>query len=125
MNPAFDATAFARLVEDIDLCAAVDFLGTFNALLTGRIERIHQALQGHDEKEITTALLSLQASAAMVGAAQLEASATRALAQQPMESKPSGALIKKLQGQAAMFNDAVDSISIPAKKLAQEHPGQD
>lgn len=107
MIPALDATVFAKLVEDLDLSVAAEFLVAFNGLLVGRIERIEQALKGHDEEEISTALLSLQASAAMVGAAQLEASATRALTQQPMGSKSPGALIRKLQGQADIFREAV------------------
>jgi hypothetical protein len=114
MTPVFDATVFARLVEDLDLCVAVDFVTTFTALLAGRIERIEQALRDHDDEEIITALLSLQASAAMVGAAQLEASATRALTQQPTGSQPSGVLIRKLQGQAEMFRQTISSIPFPA-----------
>ena len=123
MNPAIDATAFAKLVEDLDLCVAGDFLVTFNALLAGRIERIQQAFQSHDKEEVITALLSLQASAAMVGAAQLEASATRALTQQPTESEPSGAFIRKLQGQADMFREAVASTPIPALSATNEAAG--
>jgi hypothetical protein len=114
MTPVFDATVFARLVEDLDLCVAVDFVTTFTALLAGRIERIEQALRDHDDEEIITALLSLQASAAMVGAAQLEASATRALTQQPTGSQPSGVLIRKLHGQADIFRQTISSIPFPA-----------
>ncbi len=107
MTPALDATAFSRLVEDVDLDVAVDFLTTFNALLVSRIARIEQALEDHDEEEICTSLLSLHASAAMVGASQLQASAARALTQRPMGLELSGAFVRELQDQADLFSDAV------------------
>jgi hypothetical protein len=123
MIPVLDATVFAKLVEDLDLSVAAEFLVTFNALLVGRIERIEQALKGHDEEEISTALLSLQASAAMVGAAQLEASATRAITQQPMGSKLSAAFVRRIQGQADMFREAVAGFPTTAISAAHEATG--
>ncbi|RJT75115.1 hypothetical protein D6T63_18180 [Arthrobacter cheniae] len=107
MIPALDAFAFEILAEDLGTDDASDFLTSFEALLTGRIQRIERALQAQDEEAITEALLSLQASAAMAGAAQLQASATHALMQQPMRSTPPGPLVRKLQGQADMFKDAL------------------
>lgn len=107
MIPALDPAAFEILAEDLDSRAvASDFLTTFDALLTNRIRRIEQALRAEDEEEITTALLSLQAGAAMAGAAQLQASATQALVLQPVTSIPSGPLLRKLQGQADLFRHA-------------------
>ncbi|MHA7143449.1 hypothetical protein ACX80U_01900 [Arthrobacter sp. TmT3-37] len=123
MIPVFDTTALAKLVEDLDLYVAMDFLTTFSALLAGRIERIEQAYQDHDEEEITTALLSLQASAAMVGAAQLEASATRALGQQPTRAKHSGALIRRLEGQADVFRETIATLPIAAVPATYEATG--
>ena len=122
MIPALDANAIAELVEDVDLSVAVDFLLTFDALLGRRIQRIGQALRDHDEEEITTALLSLQASAAMAGATRLQASATCALAQQPMGSKPSETFMRELQGQADMFRDAVANFLIPAVPATHPEP---
>lgn len=106
MIPALDATAFEQLAEDLESHAiASEFLVTFDALLADRIQRIEHALEAQDEEEITTALLSLQASAAMAGAAQLEASATRALAR-PAESTPPGPLVQELRGHADVFRTA-------------------
>lgn len=108
MIPPLNADAFKQLAEDLESPAiASDFLAAFDVLLSDRIQRIEQALKNQNEEEITTALLSLQASAAMVGAAQLDASTTRALAQQPTKSAPPGPLIRKLQGQADAFSDAL------------------
>ncbi|MHA7179847.1 hypothetical protein ACX80J_06970 [Arthrobacter sp. MDB2-24] len=106
MLPPLDATVFESLADDLGSRIASDFLDSFESLLTDRIRRIEGALKAHDDEELTTALLSLQASAAMAGAAQLQSSATRALAYNPMASAPPGPLVRKLQGQAAAFKDA-------------------
>ena len=108
MIPALDTAAFEQLAEDLGSYAvASDFLATFASLLTDRIQRIERSLVVEDEAELVTALLSLQASAAMSGAAQLQASATRTLAQQPIRSTPTGPLMRQLQGQADAFRDAL------------------
>jgi hypothetical protein len=108
MIPALDTAVFEQLAEDLGSYAvASDFLATFAALLTDRIQRIERSLIVQDEAELVTALLSLQASAAMSGAAQLQASATRTLARQPIGSTPTGPLMRQLQGQADAFRDAL------------------
>ncbi|MFJ6001008.1 hypothetical protein [Arthrobacter sp. NPDC092385] len=108
MIPALDTAAFEQLAEDLgSYTVASDFLATFASLLTDRIQRIERSLIVQDEAELVTALLSLQASAAMSGAAQLQASATRTLAQQPVGSTPTGPLVRRLQGQADAFRDAL------------------
>ncbi|MHA7279925.1 hypothetical protein ACX80H_09255 [Arthrobacter sp. MDT2-2] len=104
--PPLDATAFESLADDLGFRVATDFLASFDALLTDRIRRIERALEAHDEEELITAVLSLQASAAMAGAAQLQASATRALAHVPPGSTPAEPLVRELQGQATAFKDA-------------------
>lgn len=107
MIPALDTAVFEHLTEELDSYAvALEFLITFESLLAGRIQRIERALKDQDREEVITALMSLHASAAMVGAAQLEASATRALAQRSVETTPPGPLVRKLQGQAALFRSA-------------------
>ncbi|MUK01048.1 hypothetical protein GM708_03330 [Vibrio cholerae] len=108
--PAFDAAAFEDFAQDLGSSAALDFIETFETLLVTRIERIERALGGEDTEETITALLSLQASAAMAGAAQLHASATRALAELPVVTAPPGALVRKLQGQAQHFRDAAAGV---------------
>ncbi|RJT77350.1 hypothetical protein D6T63_15555 [Arthrobacter cheniae] len=106
MIPVLDTCAFEILADDLGSFVASEFLTSFDALLADRIRRIERALETQDEEEVITALLSLQASAAMAGAAQLQASAARALAQRPVGSTPPGPLVRKLQGQADMFRDA-------------------
>lgn len=104
--PPLDATAFELLADDLGSRIATDFLTSFEALLTDRIRRIERALEAHDGEELITAMLSLQASAAMAGAAQLQASTTRALAHMPSGSTPAAPLVRELQGQATAFKDA-------------------
>lgn len=108
MIPALDPAAFEQLADDVDSYAiASDFLTSFASLLTARIQRIERSLVVQDEAELVTALLSLHAGAAMAGAAQLQASAARALARQPVGSTPVGPLVRRLQGQADAFRDAL------------------
>jgi HPt (histidine-containing phosphotransfer) domain-containing protein len=107
MTPAFDSAAFTQLAEDLGSYSdATEFVRSFTALLPARIERIEQALMTQDREETITALLSLQASAAMAGATQLYAATTHALAANPVERAPRGPLIRKLQGQADLFRQA-------------------
>jgi hypothetical protein len=105
--PALDPVVFEELATDLASRAlALDYLTSFESLLSGRIQRIERALEDQDGEEIITALMSLQASAAMAGAKQLEASATRVLADEPVERTMPGPLVRKLQGQAVLFSDA-------------------
>lgn len=125
MVPALDVTAFDELAEDLDPYVAFDFMATFNALLDSRIERIEQALKGRDGEEITTALLSLQASAVIAGAAQLQASAAHALNEQPMESGNSETFVRYLRQQADTFRAAFINFpnpSIPSMSPAHKTP---
>ena len=116
MDPALDPQPFDDLTEDVDsVVIALDFMMDFGSLLPGRIRRIEQALRDQDREETVTALLSLHASAAMAGATQLQASATRALANEPVESTPPGPLVRKLEGQADLFRAALT-------KLQHRHP---
>ncbi|WP_394252921.1 hypothetical protein [Arthrobacter pityocampae] len=105
--PSLDRTAFDVLVEDLDIRTALDFRSTFNASLPQRIGRIHQAVEARDQEEITTALLSLQACAAMAGAAQLQASAADALLHHDAGLTPSKDIAHTLTGQAEAFTTAL------------------
>ncbi len=51
---------------------ALRFLDKYLAMLPQRVERIVHAVDVHDAKETTTALLSLKISSAMVGAVETE-----------------------------------------------------
>lgn len=108
MNPVLDPAVFGHLVDDLgSYPVALDFVETFDSLLGGRITRIGQALEDRDEDETVTALLSLQASASMAGAVQLEALATRALVHQPVGMTPQGSLMRQLESEAAQFRNAL------------------
>ena len=101
----FDDEAFARLADDLDSPdLAVDFLTSFTALLDTRIRRIEQSLRDRNREELITALLSLRSSSAMVGACQLHASTTQALAEG--ETAAVGPLVRRLQGQAHLFTQS-------------------
>lgn len=105
--PALDPAAFEELATDLASCVlALDYLTSFESLLAGRIQRIEQALMDQNREKAITALMSLQASAAMAGARQLQASATRVLADGPVEATLTGPLVRKLQGQADLFRGA-------------------
>ena len=108
MTPVFDPGTFERLVDEVGSRAdAIDYLITFTSLLPARTERIRRAIKTGNNEEVTDALLSLQASAAMAGAAQLQASVTQALAQQHEGLPPTDPLVRKLQRQADLFSEAV------------------
>lgn len=105
----FDSDAFVRLADDMgsrDLAA--HFLVTFTEMLGPRIARIEQALKEQDKEELTTALLSLRSSAVMVGATQILASTTQALADGA--PAPAGPLVRRLQGQAHLFTESTEHI---------------
>lgn len=51
--------------------------------------------------------MSLRASAAMVGATDLEAASSRALAHHPVELIPRGPLVRQLEGRADFFRQAL------------------
>jgi hypothetical protein len=111
MNPDLDGRIFGELAEDVGSVAiASDFMTSFASLLPGRIRRIEKALTDQDREEALTALLSLHASATMAGATQLQASATRALADEPVEMALPGPLIRKLEGQADLFRTALTEL---------------
>jgi hypothetical protein len=104
---AFNPAAFEQLAQDLGSYAiASEFVMSFESLLAERIQRIERALKNQDREEAITALLSLQASAAMAGAHQLHASATNALTIRLVETTPPGPLTRKLQGQANLFTHA-------------------
>lgn len=108
MHPVLDTVVIGHLVDDLgSYPLALNFVTTFDSLLDSRITRIEQALEGRDEDETVTALLSLQASAAMAGAVQLEALATRALTHQPVRTTPQGFLVRQLESEAALFRSAL------------------
>lgn len=105
---AFDEEVFERFVSDLGSEAVVlQYLVSFEAMLDGRINRINEALRVQDREETETALLSLQASAAMAGATQLEAVARRALTHHRVELTPRGPLVRQLQGKADFFRQAL------------------
>ncbi len=105
--PALDPAAFEELATDLaSHSIASDFMTSFELLLAGRIQRIERAFKDQDREELITALMSLQASAAMAGAAQLQISATRALADASVKTTLPGPLVRKLQKQADRFGVA-------------------
>jgi hypothetical protein len=99
---------------------AVVFLDSFTFMLSDRITRIESAMRLQDREETITALLSLHSSAAMVGAAQLEASTAEALATHQVEALLVGPLVRKLQGQAGLLGQVTASLRTIAS--AQEIP---
>lgn len=105
--PALDPAAFEELSTDLaSHVLALEYMISFESLLAGRIHRIERALKNQDREEAITALLSLQASATMAGARQLQGSATRALVDEPVQMTLPGPLVRKLQGQADLFRIA-------------------
>ncbi|BBE24653.1 hypothetical protein MN0502_35360 (plasmid) [Arthrobacter sp. MN05-02] len=105
--PVLDPAAFEELSEDLaSHVLALEYMVSFESLLAGRIHRIEQALKNQDREEAITALLSLQASATMAGARQLQGAATRALIDEPVQMTLPGPLVRKLQGQADSFRIA-------------------
>lgn len=116
--PAFDPAVFEELIDQLDSRAtATDFLDSFAAMLTDRIRVIEDALRAHHHEDAVRALHSLRASAVMVGARQLEASTTRALASAYPEAIAVGPLVRKLQGQAELFRTASANVRTPSNAL--------
>lgn len=87
----------------------MSFLVTFDSLLTPRINRIRRAFTRRDREELVTALLSLHASSAMIGAQQLHATTTRALTADPIQDQPAKPVLDRLTTQAQDFTEAVDA----------------
>lgn len=87
----------------------MSFLATFTSLLSPRIGRIDAAFKQKDREDLITALLSLQASATMAGAAQLQKTTTRALMADPIEDQPPEPLIEQLTSEAQDFTRAFRS----------------
>ncbi len=105
---AFDEEVFHRFADDLGWeIVVLEYLVSFEAMLDERINRIDHALKRHDRKEAETALMSLQASAAMAGATELEATAHRALRFRPVEQNPRAPLVRQLQGKADFFRQAL------------------
>lgn len=77
--PHLDHRSIAILVEDLSLPSALAYLAVFDEMLDARVARIDRSLNGADQTELETALLSLQASAGMAGAKHLCRTATTAL----------------------------------------------
>jgi hypothetical protein len=123
MIPALDAAAYEDLAEDLASHAvALEFMTSFESLLAGRIQRIERALRNQDREEVVTALLSLQASAAIAGATELHASATRALASRSVETTAPGPLVRKLQGQASRFSIAFATLHPRSDPASRNSP---
>ncbi|WP_182977126.1 hypothetical protein [Arthrobacter cheniae] len=104
---ALDPAIFAELVDDLaSPTAAFSFITTFESLLDQRISNIQRALEYQDKEAVVTAMLSLQASAAITGAGQLHASITQALKHKPIEKTPHGPLVQQLEAEANLFRKA-------------------
>jgi hypothetical protein len=109
--PVMDLFAFGCLVQELSCRAgALAFVGTFASMLESRIDRIGTALNRRDEEEGRVAMLSLMASAAMVGAARLHAVVNTALAA-PFSHVDSGAVVKVLHIEADRFRDAFNDVA--------------
>lgn len=124
-DPVLDPAAFEQLVDDLGSYAiAMDFVTTFESLLGTRITRIGQALEDLDEEELVTALLSLQASAAMAGAVQLHASATHALADRGVGEPFPGSLLQQLESEAELFRSTFADFKTTTPQTLQEAGGR-
>jgi hypothetical protein len=109
--PIVDLPAFGCLVQELSCRAwALAFVGTFTSMLESRIERIGTALNRLDEEEGRVAMLSLMASAAMVGAARLHAVVDAALTA-PFSHVDSDTVVKVLHLEAHRFRDAFKALA--------------
>ncbi|AUZ89126.1 hypothetical protein CVO76_16920 [Arthrobacter agilis] len=107
MIAVFDVAVFDRLIDDLDSrVIALNFLRDFTEMLDDRMNAIEQALKAESFDESLRSLHSLRASAAMIGARQLDASTTLALETKHFEATAIGPLVRKLQGQADLFRTA-------------------
>jgi hypothetical protein len=121
MTVAFEVSVFEQLIEDLgSRPAATTFLDSFTNMLDERITLIERALRAGERDHIVTALHSLRASAAMVGATQLNASTTAAIEDHAPGTTAIGPFIRKLQGQADFFRTASASFRTPNNSFAPD-----
>lgn len=110
MLPVLDMTVVRTLAADLGSTReALNFLDSFDALLSSRLQKIHQALIMQDLENMNVALLSLHTSAAMAGALQLHACTGRILQQLdswPLPASAGWALMKALAQEAVQFSRA-------------------
>ncbi|BBE24240.1 hypothetical protein MN0502_31230 [Arthrobacter sp. MN05-02] len=110
MLPALDEAVFATLAQELrSYPEALQFLADFDSMLPGRISRIGAALECGEGEEMTTALLSLHASAAMAGACELQHSTADALTTIRCSGVPLGyahQLVLQLTDQAQHFTSS-------------------
>lgn len=110
MLPILDETVVQELAIGLrSTREALNFLDRFDALLSTRLQKIHDALMSRDLEQMQIALLSLHTSAAMVGAARLHDCTGRI--QQRLDGWPfsvpaSRALMKDLGREAIQFTRA-------------------
>ncbi|MEG9250283.1 hypothetical protein V6S67_19500 [Arthrobacter sp. Soc17.1.1.1] len=110
MIPVLDVAVVQALAADLrSTREALSVLDRFDALLSSRLQRIHDALMTQDLVQMEVALLSLHTSAAMVGAAQLHhctAHIVEQLSGWPFSAPASRALMKDLASEAIQFTRA-------------------
>lgn len=110
MLPVLDMSVVQTLAGDLGSSReALNFLDSFDALLSSRLQKIHNALITQDLENMKVALLSLHTSAAMAGALQLHACTGRILQQidtWPLPAPVIRALMKNLAKEAIQFTRA-------------------
>ncbi|WDF33215.1 hypothetical protein PTW37_15415 [Arthrobacter agilis] len=111
--PRFDRAACEVLAADVSPAVAARFEADFLALLPSRLGRIEHAVTvGLDHEETITALVSLQASAVMIGAVRLAFTAQTALGAVSKAMHPSSLLPLHLRREAEQFVEAYASVKV-------------
>lgn len=110
MIPVLDMAVIYALAADLRSSReALNFLDKFDALLSIRLQNIHDALMTQDLEQMTVALLGLHTSAAMVGAAQLHhctGHIVEGLSRWPFSVPTSRTIMKDLAKEAIQFTRA-------------------
>lgn len=110
MIPVLDMAVIYALAADLRSSReALNFLDRFDALLSIRLQKIHDALMTQDLEQMTVALLGLHTSAAMVGAAQLHhctGHIVEELSRWPFSAPTSRTIMKDLAKEAIQFTRA-------------------
>ena len=110
MIPVLDVAVVRALAADLRSTGeALNFVDRFDALLSSRLQKIHDALMTQDLEQMNVALLGLHTSAAMVGAAQLHHCTGRILghlSRWPFSATASRAIMKDLAKEAVQFTRA-------------------
>ncbi|WP_434995361.1 hypothetical protein [Arthrobacter sp. Ld5] len=108
--PALDRRTLENLGEELsDPPGALEFLQLFATMLPRRIDAVETAFAAHATDDAVVALLSLHASAAMVGACRLAEASSTAL-KSVGEPARYGAEVARLRSLATDFQSALGGI---------------